>query len=102
MAAATAPGTCDACNLSGPLSCERLRTIPSADREQRWRGGRSVPEPALPFGCSAVAGYGTDVDRDLIRARWSLRSLRGVRWLIQHGFDPWQPGCEVDVLTSRL
>jgi aminoglycoside phosphotransferase (APT) family kinase protein len=24
-----------------------------------------------------VAGYGTDVDRDLIRAWWSLRSLRG-------------------------
>jgi hypothetical protein len=49
-----------------------------------------------------LAGYGTDVDRDLIRARWSLRSLRGVRWLIEHGFDPWQPGCVIDVLTSRL
>jgi aminoglycoside phosphotransferase (APT) family kinase protein len=49
-----------------------------------------------------VAGYGTDVDRDLIRAWWSLRSLRGVRWLMEHGFDPWQPGCEIDVLTSRL
>jgi len=49
-----------------------------------------------------VAGYGTDVDRDVIRAWWSLRSLRGVRWLIEHGFDPWAPGCEVDVLRSRL
>jgi Ser/Thr protein kinase RdoA (MazF antagonist) len=49
-----------------------------------------------------VAGYGTDVDLDLIRAWWSLRSLRGVRWLMEHGFDPWRPGCEVDVLTSRL
>jgi hypothetical protein len=49
-----------------------------------------------------VAGYGTDVDLDVIRAWWSLRSLRGVRWLIEHGFDPWQPGCEVDVLRSRL
>jgi aminoglycoside phosphotransferase len=49
-----------------------------------------------------VAGYGTDVDLDVIRAWWSLRSLRAVRWLIEHGFDPWRPGCEVDVLRSQL
>jgi aminoglycoside phosphotransferase len=49
-----------------------------------------------------VAGYGTDVDLDVIRAWWSLRSLRAIRWLIEHGFDPWRPGCEVDVLRSRL
>ena len=46
-----------------------------------------------------VAGYGTDVDRDLIRAWWSLRSLRAVRWLVEHGCDPSWPGCEVDVLN---
>jgi aminoglycoside phosphotransferase (APT) family kinase protein len=49
-----------------------------------------------------VAGYGTDVDLDVIRAWWSLRSLRAVRWLVEHGFDPSAPGCEVDVLRSRL
>jgi aminoglycoside phosphotransferase len=49
-----------------------------------------------------VAGYGADVDRDMIRALWSLRSLLGVRWLVEHGFDPSSPGCEVDVLKSRL
>jgi aminoglycoside phosphotransferase (APT) family kinase protein len=49
-----------------------------------------------------VAGYGTDVDLDVIRAWWSLRSLQAVRWLIEHGFDPSSPGCEVDVLRSRL
>jgi aminoglycoside phosphotransferase (APT) family kinase protein len=51
-----------------------------------------------------VAGYGTDldVDLDVIRAWWSLRSLLGVRWLIEHGFDPSAPGCEVDVLRSRM
>ncbi|MEU1146326.1 phosphotransferase family protein [Streptomyces sp. NPDC005863] len=51
-----------------------------------------------------VAGYGTDVDIDLdvIRAWWSLRSLLGVRWLVEHGFDPTAPGCEVDVLRSRM
>ncbi|GAA1646218.1 phosphotransferase [Nocardia ninae] len=48
-----------------------------------------------------VAGYGTDVDLDVIRAWWSLRSLRGVRWLVQHGFDPASPGCEVDVLRAQ-
>ncbi|MBO3747769.1 aminoglycoside phosphotransferase family protein [Streptosporangiaceae bacterium NEAU-GS5] len=49
-----------------------------------------------------VAGYGTDVDLDVIRAWWSLRSLLAVRWLAEHGFDPLTPGCEVDVLRSRL
>ncbi len=49
-----------------------------------------------------VAGYGTDVDLDVVRAWWSLRSLLAVRWLVEHGFDPFLPGCEVDVLGSRL
>ena len=47
-----------------------------------------------------VAGYGTDVDLDVIRAWWSFRSLQAIRWLIEHGFDPFSPGCEVDVLKS--
>jgi Ser/Thr protein kinase RdoA (MazF antagonist) len=46
-----------------------------------------------------VAGYGTDVDLDVIRAWWSLRSLRAIRWLVEHGFDP---APEVTVLKSRL
>ncbi|MEV6347109.1 aminoglycoside phosphotransferase family protein [Actinoplanes sp. NPDC051851] len=49
-----------------------------------------------------LAGYGTDVDRDVIRAWWSLRSLTASRWLIEHGFDPSLPGCEFDVLRSRM
>jgi aminoglycoside phosphotransferase (APT) family kinase protein len=49
-----------------------------------------------------VAGYGNRVDRDAIRGWWSLRSLMAVRWLIEHGFDPFAPGCEVDVLKSQL
>jgi aminoglycoside phosphotransferase len=49
-----------------------------------------------------VAGYGTDVDVDVIRAWWSVRCLTNVRWLVEHGFDPFSPGCEVDVLRSRL
>ncbi|MFG2794263.1 phosphotransferase family protein [Streptomyces sp. NPDC048419] len=49
-----------------------------------------------------IAGYGTDVDLDVIRAWWSLRSLLAVRWLAGHGFDPFAPGCEVDVLRSRM
>ncbi|SEO91744.1 phosphotransferase family protein [Actinacidiphila rubida] len=49
-----------------------------------------------------VAGYGGDVDRDVIRAWWSLRSLLVIRWLTEHGFDPFAPGCEVDVLRSRM
>lgn len=49
-----------------------------------------------------VAGYGSGVDLDVIRAWWSLRSLLAVRWLVEHGFDPSSPGCEVDVLRSRM
>ncbi len=49
-----------------------------------------------------VAGYGTGVDVDVIRAWWSLRSLTAARWLVEHGFDPSAPGCEFDVLRSRM
>jgi aminoglycoside phosphotransferase (APT) family kinase protein len=49
-----------------------------------------------------LAGYGTEVDLDVIRAWWSLRSLRAARWLIEHGFDPDSPGCEFAVLRARL
>ncbi|MYQ41495.1 Predicted kinase, aminoglycoside phosphotransferase (APT) family [Streptomyces sp. LamerLS-316] len=49
-----------------------------------------------------VAGYGSGIDLDVIRAWWSLRSLLAVRWLIEHGFDPFAPGCEADVLRSQV
>lgn len=49
-----------------------------------------------------VAGYGADVDLDVIRAWWSLRSLVAIRWLVEHGFDPAAPGCEIDVLHARM
>src|SRR5829696_4746015 len=49
-----------------------------------------------------VAGYGTDVDLDVIRAWWSWRSLKAARWLIEHGFDPSSPGAEFDVLRSMM
>ncbi|WP_431868984.1 phosphotransferase family protein [Nocardiopsis eucommiae] len=49
-----------------------------------------------------AAGYGADVDLDVVRAWWSSRALLGVRWLVEHGFDPFAPGCEVDVLRARM
>ena len=49
-----------------------------------------------------LAGYGDDIDVDVIRAWWSMRSLRVIRWLVEHGFDPSSPGCEVDVLRSQM
>jgi aminoglycoside phosphotransferase (APT) family kinase protein len=45
-----------------------------------------------------VAGYGADVDVDVISAWWSVRCLLAVRWLAEHGWDPWP---ELAVLTSR-
>ncbi|WP_256793537.1 aminoglycoside phosphotransferase family protein [Terrabacter sp. Ter38] len=50
-----------------------------------------------------VAGYGAAaVDVDVVRAWWSLRSLTAIRWLVEHGFDPAAPGCEIDVLRAQL
>jgi aminoglycoside phosphotransferase (APT) family kinase protein len=49
-----------------------------------------------------VAGYGGDVDVEAVRGWWSLRSLTAIRWLVEHGFDPAAPGCEVDVLRAAL
>ena len=49
-----------------------------------------------------LAGYGPGADRDAIRAWSSLRSLVASRWLIEHGFDPDAPGCELDVLRARM
>jgi aminoglycoside phosphotransferase (APT) family kinase protein len=49
-----------------------------------------------------LAGYGRDVDVDVIRGWWSWRSLTAVRWLLEHGFDPSAPGCEFDVLRSQI
>lgn len=45
-----------------------------------------------------LAGYGGDIDAAVIRGWWAMRSLTAIRWLIEHGYDPAAPGCEVDVL----
>ena len=49
-----------------------------------------------------LAGYGTDVDVEVIRGWWSLRCLTAIQWLVEHGFDPSLPGCEIDVLRSQV
>ena len=49
-----------------------------------------------------VAGYGIDVDLDVIRAWWSLRSLLAVRWLVEHGYGSPEKFPEVDVLRARM
>jgi hypothetical protein len=81
-----------------------------AETADRWRCLYPIPEDGgdnLTLGHEkhlgdVVAGHGTDVDLDVIRAWWSLRSLLAARWLIEHGFDPSSPGCEFDVLRSQL
>jgi aminoglycoside phosphotransferase len=47
-----------------------------------------------------LAGYGVDVDRDIIRAWWSFRCLVVVRWLFENGYGPPEEYPEVAVLRS--
>jgi aminoglycoside phosphotransferase (APT) family kinase protein len=49
-----------------------------------------------------IAGYGIEVDLDLIRAWRSLRCLLGIRWLSENGYGPPDTYPEVDVLRSQL
>jgi aminoglycoside phosphotransferase (APT) family kinase protein len=49
-----------------------------------------------------LAGYGTDVDRDLIRAWWSWRCLVAIRWLNEQGFGVFEDFPEVAVLRSQM
>ena len=45
-----------------------------------------------------LEGYGGTVDAAVIRGWWAMRSLTAIRWLLEHGYDPAAPGCEIDVL----
>jgi aminoglycoside phosphotransferase (APT) family kinase protein len=45
-----------------------------------------------------LEGYGGDVDPAVIRGWRAMRSLTAIRWLLEHGYDPAAPGCEIDVL----
>jgi aminoglycoside phosphotransferase (APT) family kinase protein len=47
-----------------------------------------------------LAGYGADVDRELIRAWWSWRCLIAIRWLSENGYGPPEEYPEVAVLRS--
>lgn len=47
-----------------------------------------------------ISGYGTDVDRELLRAWRSLRCLLNVRWLAEHGFGPLESLPELSLLLS--
>jgi aminoglycoside phosphotransferase (APT) family kinase protein len=48
-----------------------------------------------------IAGYGADVDLDLISAWWSFRSLIVIRWLAENGYGSPEQFPEVAVLRSR-
>ena len=47
-----------------------------------------------------IAGYGGDVEVDVVRAYWSLRSLMVIRWLAEHGYGAPATFPEVAVLNS--
>jgi aminoglycoside phosphotransferase (APT) family kinase protein len=47
-----------------------------------------------------LAGYGAGVDRDLVRAWWSMRCLTNVRWLAEHGYGSPDTFPETAVLLA--
>ncbi|MDQ1456713.1 MAG: hypothetical protein QOH28_2333, partial [Actinomycetota bacterium] len=47
-----------------------------------------------------VAGYGGDIEIEVIRAYWSLRSLMEIRWLAEHGYGAPATFPQVAVLNS--
>ena len=47
-----------------------------------------------------VRGYGGDVEIDVIRAYWSLRSLMVIRWLAEHGYGAPATFPELAVLNA--
>ncbi|MFS0704580.1 phosphotransferase family protein [Cellulomonas sp. 179-A 9B4 NHS] len=47
-----------------------------------------------------VAGYGDDVDLDVLRGWWSYRSLTAIPWLAEHGFGPVETYPETAVLLA--
>jgi aminoglycoside phosphotransferase (APT) family kinase protein len=47
-----------------------------------------------------ATGYGGDIEIDVIRAYWSIRSLMVVRWLVEHGYGEAATFPEVAVLNS--
>lgn len=49
---------------------------------------------------NVVAGYGDDVEIDVIRAYWSLRSLMEIRWLVEHGYGAPATLRQVALLNS--
>lgn len=48
-----------------------------------------------------IAGYGADVDRDVVRAWQSWRCLTAIRWLSENGYGPPKDYPEVALLLSR-
>jgi len=49
-----------------------------------------------------LAGYATDVDRDVIRGWWAWRCLIAIRWLTAHGYGAFEEYPEVAVLRSQI
>ncbi len=77
------------------------------DWSEAGRGDPLLDLAILTFGHEerldeVLEGYGREVDLDVVRAWWSMRSLTATRWLLQHGFDPAAPGAEIDVLLARM
>ncbi len=93
--------------------CERLvenEVVPADAVSRNRRLAETAIRPCSPVFIHGdlqvdhvfFAGYGTDVDLDLIRAWWSMRALGSVRWPFEHGYGPPHHHPAVAVLRSTL
>ena len=96
----------DADQTRTDVEVEAIAMAPIPTPEVLWRNPpvlalAALPGTALGHLDDVIAGYGTDVDRDLIGGWWSLRCLSNVRWLVNAGYGTPDEFPEVAVLRSR-
>jgi hypothetical protein len=93
-----------------PAGRSRLRRRRRGDRIIDWseasQGDPLYDLATLTLGHpehldDVIAGYGTDVDRNLVRAWWSLRCLSNIRWLVGAGYGSRDDFAEVAVLRAQ-
>lgn len=93
-------GSLDPMSEGGVQATEIQVVVAHRDRATRRVGDVFLTLSHEQHLDDVVAGYGADVDRELVRALWSYRSLIAIRWLADNGHGSPETSPEVAVLRS--